>query len=54
MSVKYEIGGELDSSIIQGYTNKVHDGHLGNSFLGEWVNLGAGTTNSNLKNIIAL
>ena len=47
---KCKIGGELDSSIIQGYTNKVHDGHLGNSFLGEWVNLGAGTTNSNLKN----
>ena len=47
---KCKIGGELDSSIIQGYTNKAHDGHLGNSFLGEWVNLGAGTTNSNLKN----
>ena len=47
---KCKIGGELDSSIVQGYTNKVHDGHLGNSFLGEWVNLGAGTTNSNLKN----
>ena len=47
---KCKIGGEVDSSIIQGYTNKVHDGHLGDSFLGEWINLGAGTSNSNLKN----
>ena len=45
-----KIGGEIESSIIQGYSNKVHDGHLGDSFLGEWVNLGAGTSNSNLKN----
>ena len=45
-----KIGGEIDSVIIQGYTNKVHDGHLGDAFLGEWVNLGAGTINSNLKN----
>ncbi|MDP6877428.1 MAG: putative sugar nucleotidyl transferase [Candidatus Marinimicrobia bacterium] len=47
---KCKIGGEVDSSIIQGHTNKVHDGHLGDSFLGEWINLGAGTSNSNLKN----
>ena len=45
-----KIGGEVESSIIQGFTNKVHDGHLGDSFIGEWVNLGAGTSNSNLKN----
>ena len=45
-----KIGGEIDSVIIQGYTNKVHEGHLGDAFLGEWVNLGAGTINSNLKN----
>ena len=47
---KCKIGGEVESSVIQGYSNKVHDGHLGDSFLGEWVNLGAGTSNSNLKN----
>ena len=45
-----KIGGEIESSIIQGFTNKVHDGHLGDSFIGEWVNFGAGTTNSNLNN----
>ena len=45
-----KVGGELAESIIQGNTNKVHDGYLGHSFLGEWVNLGAGTTTSNLKN----
>lgn len=44
------IGGELETVIIQGYTNKVHGGHLGDSFIGKWVNLGAGTQNSNLKN----
>lgn len=44
------IGGEVEGSIIQGRSNKVHDGYLGHSFLGEWVNLGAGTTTSNLKN----
>ena len=45
-----KIGGEIESSTIQGFTNKVHDGHLGDSFIGEWVNFGAGTTNSNLNN----
>lgn len=44
------IGGELEESIIQGYTNKHHDGFLGHAYLGEWVNLGANTTNSDLKN----
>lgn len=42
--------GEVGGTIIQGYSNKAHDGHLGDSWLGEWVNLGAGTTNSNLLN----
>jgi UDP-N-acetylglucosamine diphosphorylase/glucosamine-1-phosphate N-acetyltransferase len=44
------IGGEVDSSIFQGYANKAHGGFIGHSVLGEWVNLGAGTTNSDLKN----
>ncbi len=44
------LGGEIGDSIIQGHSNKVHDGYLGHSFIGEWVNLGAGTTTSNLKN----
>ena len=47
---KCKIGGEVNTVIIQGFTNKVHDGYLGNAFLGEWINLGAGTINSNLKN----
>jgi UDP-N-acetylglucosamine diphosphorylase / glucose-1-phosphate thymidylyltransferase / UDP-N-acetylgalactosamine diphosphorylase / glucosamine-1-phosphate N-acetyltransferase / galactosamine-1-phosphate N-acetyltransferase len=45
-----KIGGEVSGTIIQGYTNKSHYGYIGDSFIGEWVNLGAGTTNSNLKN----
>ncbi len=44
------IGGELEESIIHGYSNKYHDGFLGHSYVGEWVNLGAMTTNSDLKN----
>jgi acetyltransferase-like isoleucine patch superfamily enzyme len=44
------IGGEVTSSIIHGYSNKAHYGFIGHSYIGEWVNLGAGTTNSNLKN----
>jgi UDP-N-acetylglucosamine diphosphorylase / glucose-1-phosphate thymidylyltransferase / UDP-N-acetylgalactosamine diphosphorylase / glucosamine-1-phosphate N-acetyltransferase / galactosamine-1-phosphate N-acetyltransferase len=44
------IGGEVEASIIQGHTNKYHDGFLGHSYLGEWVNLGAGTSNSDLRN----
>jgi UDP-N-acetylglucosamine diphosphorylase/glucosamine-1-phosphate N-acetyltransferase len=43
-------GGEIKNSILFGYSNKAHDGYLGDSVLGEWCNLGAGTTNSNLKN----
>ena len=45
-----KIGGEVNNSVILGYTNKAHDGFLGNSVLGEWCNLGADTNNSNLKN----
>ncbi|HMO61732.1 MAG TPA: putative sugar nucleotidyl transferase [Ferruginibacter sp.] len=43
-------GGEIKNSVLFGYSNKAHDGYLGDSVLGEWCNLGAGTTNSNLKN----
>lgn len=44
------IGGEVIHSIFHGYSNKAHYGFIGHSYIGEWVNLGAGTTNSNLKN----
>jgi len=44
------IGGEVENSIFLGYDNKYHDGFLGHSYVGEWVNLGAMTTNSDLKN----
>jgi UDP-N-acetylglucosamine diphosphorylase/glucosamine-1-phosphate N-acetyltransferase len=44
------IGGELEESIIHGYSNKYHDGFIGHSYVGQWVNLGALTTNSDLKN----
>jgi len=44
------VGGELEQSIIQGYSNKWHAGYIGHSYIGEWVNLGAMTTNSDLKN----
>lgn len=43
-------GGEVKHSILMGYSNKAHDGYLGDSIVGEWCNLGAGTTNSNIKN----
>ncbi len=43
-------GGEISNSILHSYSNKQHDGFLGDSYVGSWVNLGAGTTNSNLKN----
>ena len=45
-----KVGGEISNSVIFGYTNKAHDGFLGNSVLGEWCNLGADSNNSNLKN----
>lgn len=44
------IGGEVEASIIQAYSNKHHDGFLGHAYVGEWVNLGAMVTNSDLKN----
>ena len=45
-----KVGGEVNNSVLFGYSNKGHDGFLGNSVLGEWCNLGADTNNSNLKN----
>lgn len=45
-----KVGGEVTNSVIFGYSNKGHDGFLGNSVIGEWCNLGADTNNSNLKN----
>ncbi len=45
-----KIGGEVSNVVIFGYSNKAHDGYLGNSVIAEWCNLGAGTNNSNLKN----
>jgi len=45
-----KVGGELNNSVILGYSNKGHDGFLGNAVIGEWCNLGADTNNSNLKN----
>ena len=45
-----KVGGEISNSVIFGYSNKSHDGFLGNSVLGEWVNLGADTNTSNMKN----
>lgn len=45
-----KVGGEVNNAVLFGYSNKAHDGFLGNSVLGEWCNLGADTNNSNLKN----
>ncbi|MBP6510166.1 MAG: hypothetical protein KA339_06380 [Candidatus Kapabacteria bacterium] len=45
-----KVAGEIEDSVIHGYSNKQHHGFLGHSYLGEWVNLGAGTTTSDLKN----
>jgi len=45
-----KVAGEVGSTVFQSYSNKAHDGHLGDSYVGKWVNLGAGTTNSNLLN----
>ena len=44
------IGGELEETIIQGYSNKYHTGFIGHAYVGEWVNMGAATTDSDLKN----
>ena len=45
-----KVGGEVEGSIIHGYSNKQHEGFLGHAYLGEWVNIGADSNNSDLKN----
>ena len=45
-----KIGGEVDQTIFSAYSNKQHDGFIGHSYIGEWVNIGAGMNNSDLKN----
>jgi len=45
-----KVGGEIECSVIHGYSNKQHGGYVGHSYIGEWCNLGAGTTTSDLKN----
>lgn len=45
-----KVGGEVDSTIIQSHSNKQHDGYLGHAYVGSWVNIGADTNNSDLKN----
>lgn len=45
-----KVGGEIDNTVFFGYSNKAHDGYLGNAVIGEWCNIGAGTNASNLKN----
>jgi len=45
-----KIGGEVECSIFHGFSNKQHDGYIGHAYIGEWVNLGANTNNSDLKN----
>jgi UDP-N-acetylglucosamine diphosphorylase/glucosamine-1-phosphate N-acetyltransferase len=44
------VGGEVECSVVQGFSNKAHDGFLGHSYVGEWVNLSAGTTTADLRN----
>ena len=45
-----KVGGEVNNAVLFGYSNKAHDGFLGNAVIGEWCNIGAGTNASNLKN----
>jgi NDP-sugar pyrophosphorylase family protein len=45
-----KVGGEINNSVIFGYSNKAHDGFMGHSVIAEWCNLGADTNTSNLKN----
>lgn len=45
-----KVGGEVSNTVFLGYSNKAHDGYLGNAVIGEWCNIGAGTNASNLKN----
>ena len=49
-----KVGGEVNNAVFTNYSNKGHDGYLGNAVLGEWCNLGADTNNSNLKNNYAM
>ena len=44
------VGGEIKNAVFFGYSNKAHDGYVGDSVIGEWCNIGAGTSNSNMKN----
>ncbi len=46
------IGGEINNVVMQGYSNKAHEGFLGNAVVGEWCNIGAGCNASNLKTTI--
>ncbi len=50
IGTRCKVGGELEASILHGYSNKQHDGFLGHSYVGEWVNMAADTVNSDLKN----
>jgi len=50
IGARCKVRGEVEQSVFQGFCNKAHDGFVGHSFLGEWVNLGAGTVTSDLKN----
>jgi NDP-sugar pyrophosphorylase family protein len=47
-------GGEIKNVVMQGYSNKAHEGYLGDAVIGKWCNLGAGTSNSNMKNTASL
>jgi UDP-N-acetylglucosamine diphosphorylase/glucosamine-1-phosphate N-acetyltransferase len=47
------VGGEVKNAVLFGYSNKAHDGYLGDAVIGEWCNMGAGTTNSNMKNNVS-
>ena len=49
-----KVGGEVSNTVFFGYSNKAHDGYLGNAVIGEWCNIGAGTNASNLKNDYSL
>ncbi len=50
LGTQCRVGGEVEASILHGYSNKAHEGFLGHSYVGEWINLGAGTHNSDLRN----
>lgn len=50
LHMRCKVGGEVEGTVFHGFSNKQHDGFLGHAYVGEWVNLGAGTTNSDLKN----